>query len=295
MQHLDHDHFLVPTGKKVTLDDYPCDATPGIANKAAAEDDLDADRKALSEAQSVLWASAEYSVMIILQAMDAAGKDGTIKHVMSGLNPQGVEVHSFKAPNSEELLQPFLWRPLRVMPARGRIALFNRSYYEETLVVRVHPEFLDAQRLPESQTAKGIDKLWESRYNEINTMERWWTNNNMLVLKFFLHVSREEQKKRFLERIDDPEKHWKFNSGDIRERGYWNEYMRAYEQMLAATSTEYAPWHVIPADKKWYARAAVADVITKRINELKLEYPKISASEKAKLAESRASLMAEKD
>ena len=219
MQHLDHDHFLVPVGKKVHLDDYPCDATPGIKDKAAAEADLDADRKALSEAQSVLWASAEYSVMIILQAMDAAGKDGTIKHVMSGLNPQGVEVHSFKAPNSEELTRPFLWRPLRVMPARGRIALFNRSYYEETLVVRVHPEYLDAQKLPEWQTKGGTDKLWQYRYDEINGMERWWTDNNMLVLKFFLHVSRDEQKKRFLERIDDPEKHWKFSSADIRERG----------------------------------------------------------------------------
>ncbi len=294
MQHLDHSHFLVPSGKKVKLDDYPCDATPGIANKAAAEADLDTDRKALSEAQSVLWASAKYSVMIILQAMDAAGKDGTIKHVMSGMNPQGVEVHSFKAPNSDEVLRPFLHRPLRVMPQRGRIALFNRSYYEEVLVVRVHPEFLDAQQLPEHQIKDGTDKLWESRYHEINTMEEWWTNNNMLVLKFFLHVSKEEQKKRFLERIDDHEKHWKFNSGDIRERGYWNEYMRAYEQMLGATSTKHAPWYVIPADKKWYARAAVADVIIKRINELKLEYPEISAAEKAKLAESRASLMSEK-
>lgn len=294
MPHLDHDHFLVPLGKKVKLDDYPCDATPGIKDKATAEADLDADRKALSEAQSVLWASAEYSVMIILQAMDAAGKDGTIKHVMSGMNPQGVEVHSFKAPNSEEVMRPFLHRPLRVMPQRGRIALFNRSYYEETLVVRVHPEYLDAQKLPEWQTKNGTDKLWEHRYDEINGMERWWTDNNMLVLKFFLHVSRDEQKKRFLERIDDPEKHWKFSSGDIRERGYWDEYQRAYEQMLAATSTKHAPWYVIPADKKWYTRAAVADIIIKRINELKLKYPKISDAEKAKLAESRATLMEEK-
>jgi PPK2 family polyphosphate:nucleotide phosphotransferase len=291
--HFDHKQFLVPVGKKFKLRDRDPRDTTGIKNKAEAEASLTADVARLSDAQNLLWASAQASVICIFQAMDAAGKDGTIKHVMSGVNPQGVEVYSFKAPTEEERLRPFLWRPLRILPARGRMAIFNRSYYEEVLVVRVHPEFLNGQALPSELLKQGYDAVWDRRYAEINTFEKWLVDNRTLVLKFYLHVSKDEQRKRFLERIDDPEKNWKFNSGDIRERGHWDEYMAAYEAMFQATSTEHAPWYVIPADKKWYTRSVVADIIATRIEELKLSYPEISADEKAKLSTAREQLLSE--
>jgi PPK2 family polyphosphate:nucleotide phosphotransferase len=209
---------------------------------------------------------------------------------MSGVNPQGVNVYSFKAPTEEERLHHFLWRPMRVLPARGLIAIFNRSYYEEVLVVRVHPEFLESQWLPRELREGGLKQLWKTRYGEINAFEKTMSGRNICFLKFFLHVSKEEQRERFLKRLDDPEKHWKFSAADVRERAFWDKYQEAYEDMLNATSTEWAPWHVIPADKKWFARACVADIITSRISELDLKYPSLSDEDRAALAEARREL-----
>jgi PPK2 family polyphosphate:nucleotide phosphotransferase len=290
---LDHRPFIVPPGKQIRLKDYATDFTAGFADKNAAKEALLEDVTELAAAQNLLWASKEYSVIILFQALDAAGKDGTIKHVMSGVNPQGVNVYSFKAPTDEERLHHFLWRPTKVLPARGMIAIFNRSYYEEVLVVRVHPEFLDNQWIPHDLRDKDRKLLWQSRYDDINAYEKIGLHNNVRVLKFFLHVSKKEQRKRFLERLDDPEKLWKFSSGDLRERAFWNDYQKAYEDMLNATSTEWAPWYVIPADKKWFARACVADIITSQIRELDLKFPTVSDNERAALAEARRALEAE--
>ncbi len=287
---LDHKAFLVPPGKKIRLTDYDPAFTGGFNDKAAAQAALLEDVSELAAAQSLLWASKEYSLIIIFQALDAAGKDGTIKHVMSGVNPQGVNVYSFKAPTEEERLHHFLWRPTRVLPARGMIAIFNRSYYEEVLVVRVHPEFLDSQWIPHDLRDKDRKLLWQSRYEDINAYEKTGRRNNICILKFFLNVSKKEQRKRFLERLDDPEKHWKFSSADVRERGFWDDYQQAYDDMLNATSSEWAPWYVIPADKKWFARACVADIIASRIRELDLKFPAVSDKERAALAQSRQEL-----
>jgi PPK2 family polyphosphate:nucleotide phosphotransferase len=213
---------------------------------------------------------------------------------MSGVNPQGVIVHSFKAPSEEERMRHFLWRPARALPACGAIAIFNRSYYEEVLVVRVHPEFLEKQWLPQQARDKGLDELWPLRYREINEFEQALSSQNVIFLKFFLNVSREEQRKRFLKRLDDPEKNWKFSAADVRERRYWNDYQLAYEEMLSATSTAHAPWHIIPADKKWFTRACVADIISSRIESLGLTYPKLSEKALASLAEVRQELESEK-
>lgn len=291
---LDHAPFLVPPGKKIKLKDYDPGYTSGFKNKEEARDALLEDVSGLAAAQDVLWAAKEHAVIIVFQALDAAGKDGTIKHVMSGVNPQGVSVYSFKAPTSEELLHHFLWRPSQALPPRGEIAIFNRSYYEEVLVVRVHPEFLDAQWLP-PELRKDHKKLWRARFDEINEFESMRKRNNILLLKFFLHVSKKEQRKRFLERLDDPEKNWKFSLADLRERGHWDEYQEVYEDMLSATSTEAAPWYVIPADKKWFTRACVADIITHNLDKLGLKYPKVPEQEREALAEAKRKLAAEAD
>ncbi|MGE3240956.1 MAG: polyphosphate kinase 2 family protein [Pirellulales bacterium] len=292
--HLDHKPFLVPHGKKVKLKDYDPGFTSGFKSKEEARDALLEDVSGLVAAQDVLWAAKEYAIVIIFQALDAAGKDGTIKHVMSGVNPQGVNVHSFKAPSDEERLHHFLWRPTRALPARGEIAIFNRSYYEEVLVVRVHPEILDGQWIP-PELRKDHKKLWKTRYDEINEYEAMSRRNNMLVLKFFLNVSKQEQRRRFLDRLEDPEKNWKFSMADVRERGHWDEYQDAYEDMLSATSTETAPWYVIPADKKWFTRACVADIITTRIEKLGLKYPSVPDSQREALVAAQKSLEAEHD
>jgi PPK2 family polyphosphate:nucleotide phosphotransferase len=292
---LDHRPFVVPPGKRIALKDYPTDYTAGFRDKTAAKEALLADVTELSTAQNLLWASKEFSVIILFQALDAAGKDGTIKHVMSGVNPQGVNVYSFKAPTDEERLHHFLWRPTRAIPSRGMIAIFNRSYYEEVLVVRVHPEFLDKQWIPHDLRTADRKLLWQSRYDDINDYEKTGRRNNVCVLKFFLNVSNKEQRKRFLERLDDPEKQWKFSSADVSERGFWNQYQEAYEDMLNATSTDWAPWYIIPADKKWFARACVADIIASRIRELDLRFPTVSAGERAALAEARLALENEED
>jgi PPK2 family polyphosphate:nucleotide phosphotransferase len=237
----------------------------------------------------LLYASDTHAVLLVFQAMDAAGKDGTIRHVMSGVNPQGCQVFSFKKPSAEELDHNFLWRYMKRLPERGRIGIFNRSYYEDVLVVKVHPELLGGQ-LPREKVGK---KFWEERYEDINTFERHLVRNGTVIIKFFLNVSKEEQKKRFLERLERPEKNWKFSAADLAERGYWDDYMKAYEDALSATSTEWAPWYVIPADHKWVARTVVADVITTTIQELDLEYPEVTPEQKKLLEEARKKLAAE--
>jgi PPK2 family polyphosphate:nucleotide phosphotransferase len=287
---LDHEPFLVSPGEKIRLKEFDPEYTAGFADKKTAEKALLEDVSELAAAQNLLWASKQYALIILFQALDAAGKDGTIKHVMSGVNPQGVNVYSFKAPTEEEKLHHFLWRPMRVLPARGMIAIFNRSYYEEVLVVRVHPEFLESQWLPHELHGKDLAHTWERRFEDINAFEQALSNQNICLLKFFLNVSKKEQRKRFLERLDDPEKQWKFSIGDLRERAHWDEYQRAYEDMLNATSTKWAPWHIIPADKKWFARACVADIITARIRQLDLKFPTVTDEERAALAEARREL-----
>jgi PPK2 family polyphosphate:nucleotide phosphotransferase len=248
---------------------------------------LDRNLEELAVAQELLYADNRYAVLVILQAMDAAGKDGTIKHVMSGVNPQGCQVFSFKKPSLEELNHVFLWRYVHCLPERGRIGIFNRSYYEDVLIVKVHPQLLEAQRLP---PGTAIKSFWNARYEDINNLERHLVRNGTTVLKFFLHVSKAEQKRRFLERLDRPEKHWKFSPADISERAFWNDYMAAYEDAISACSTEWAPWYVVPADHKWVARAVVADILTSKIQALDLKYPSLTPSQEKALAEARKRL-----
>ena len=284
--------FTVSPEKRVRLKDFGTSPPGEFDSKKDAKQALADDVFALTEAQRLLYADARHAVLILFQAMDAAGKDGTIRHVMSGVNPQGCEVHSFGPPSAEELKHHFLWRPTRALPARGRIGIFNRSYYEEVLVVRVHPEFLKPQNLPPGRAEK---KLWSKRFEDINSFEHSLTRSGTCVIKFFLHVSKNEQKQRFLDRLNDPEKHWKFNAADLRERDLWDDYQNAYEKMLGATSTRWAPWYVIPADDKWFMRALVADVITSRIDELPLRYPEVNESELAELAQAKEQLLNEAD
>jgi PPK2 family polyphosphate:nucleotide phosphotransferase len=281
--------ILVPPGEKISLKkDYDPDFTGGFNNKEAAAEYVTENVKRLAEYQDRLYAQDTYSLLIIFQAMDAAGKDGTIRHVMSGVNPQGCHVTSFKSPSTEELDHDYLWRAAKALPARGMIGIFNRSYYEETLVVRVHPEFLAKQRLP-----KVDDDIWERRFKEINNFERYLTDNGTVVLKFFLHVSKKEQKKRFLSRIDEADKNWKFSPADYAERAYWDKYQDAFEDLLNHTSTEEAPWFVIPADNKWFARLAVSEAICAVLDGLDLAYPTVSKERKAELQKIRAELEAE--
>ena len=285
--------FIVEPGSKVNLKDYATDWT-ATANakelgkdliKERAAEILEESRKQLDAAQELLYASDSHAVLLIFQAMDAAGKDGTIRHVMSGVNPQGCQVFSFKKPSIEELDHNFLWRYMKALPELGRIGIFNRSYYEDVLVVKVHPEWLG-----QGQPVKPDDKYWEKRYEDINNFEKHLTRNNTLILKFFLHLSKDEQKKRFLERLTNPKKYWKFSDADMAERQHWQDYQKAFEQALTATSTKRAPWYVIPADRKYVARALVADIIVNAIQDLKLEFPKVSAEKLAKLTEARTRL-----
>ena len=238
----------------------------------------------------MLYAHDRWSVLLIFQAMDAAGKDGAIKHVMSGIDPQGCQVYSFKQPSAEELDHDFLWRCWRALPERGRIGIFNRSYYEEVLVVKVHPEILAGQKLPQGLVGKDI---WDERYQDIRAMERHLARNGTLILKFFLNVSKDEQKKQFLERIDDPAKNWKFSAGDVKERAHWNEYMDAYQSMIRETAAPHAPWYVVPADNKWYTRIVVAAAIVDGLASLDLHYPKLDKAKLAELAAAKKALLAE--
>lgn len=291
----DYSRFVVQPGKKLQLADHDPSYTAGIADKEAAKESLLEDVSQLAAMQDVFWASKRYAMIIVFQAMDAAGKDSTIRHVMSGVNPQGVNVYSFKAPTEEERLRHFLWRPMRVLPAAGTIAIFNRSYYEEVLVVRVHPSYLETQPLTTTERGQGLGLIWQSRYADIACFEKMLCEENTLVLKFFLNVSRKEQRKRFLERLENHEKNWKFSMMDLKERALWDDYQQAYEEMLAATSTEAAPWYIIPADRKWFTRACVADIITSRLRSLHLQYPKVPANEAAALEEAKRQLQAEKN
>ena len=284
--------FRVPAGKRIRLADYDPrwagdEDVPKKQRREVAEKLLDQQVGALAEAQKLLYAADTWSVLIVLQAIDAAGKDGTIRHVMSGVNPQGCQVFSFKQPSAEELDHNFLWRCWKAVPERGRIGIFNRSYYEEVLVVRVHPEFLAAQRLPEQDFDA---RFWQGRYEDINHFERHLTRNGTVVLKFFLHLSKDEQRERFLARLDEPEKHWKFSAKDVAERAYWDDYMRAFEEAISATSTEWAPWYIIPADRKWVSRALVANIVAATIQSLDLEFPKIDESKRAEIDAARRTL-----
>ncbi len=292
------DQFRVSSDKKVRLKDYETgwaqtkymkDLGKEVV-KEGAEDLLQQSLEKLAIAQELLYADDRHSVLIVLQAMDAAGKDGTIKHVMSGVNPQGCEVYSFKTPSAEETDHTFLWRYTRRLPERGRIGIFNRSYYEDTLVVKVHPEMLDRQKLPHGKRGK---KFWAGRYDDINALERHLVRNGTVILKFFLHLSKDEQKRRFLERLDRPEKQWKFSPADVAERAHWDEYMEAYEDVLSATSTDWAPWYVVPADQKWLTRTVVAEILTLTIRALGLRYPEVSPEQQKILEEARAQLEGE--
>jgi PPK2 family polyphosphate:nucleotide phosphotransferase len=290
--------FRVPAGKAVRLKDY----NPGWSQteemeelgkdalKERARQTLDQNLTDLAQAQNLLYADDRYSLLVVLQALDAAGKDGTIKHVMSGVNPQGCQVFSFKKPSAEDLDHNFLWRYMRCLPERGRIGIFNRSYYEDVLVVRVHPALLAAQRLPGTM---GKKKFWRRRYQDINAFERHLVRNGTVVLKFFLNVSKGEQKRRFLERLDRSDKHWKFSAADLAERAHWGRYMKAYSDCLSATSTKWAPWYVVPADRKWVTRAVVADVITTTLRSLDLKFPEVTDEQRKGLAGAKRQLEAE--
>jgi len=284
--------FLIQPGSRVDLKKISTKPTNEFPDKESAKEKLAADIEEMARLQDIFHASGTYSLLIVFQAPDAAGKDGAIKHVMSGLNPQGTQVSSFKSPSSLELSHDYLWRCKIRLPERGRIGIFNRSYYEEVLVVRVHPSFLKAQKIPEELVGNGI---WKRRYEEINQFEKYLTNNGTRVLKFFLNLSKEEQKNRFMERIENPAKNWKLSPSDVQERAHWDQYREAYEAMLTHTSTEWAPWYAIPADKKWFARTAIADVVVNTLHSLKLDYPKLDGAGMKRLEESKALLLAEKD
>jgi PPK2 family polyphosphate:nucleotide phosphotransferase len=285
-----HGKLRVADGKGFRLADHDPAATPGADGKDEGKERLQEGTERLHELQEMLFAQDRWAVLLIFQAMDAAGKDSTIEHVMSGVNPMGCQVYSFKAPSPEEIDHDFLWRTTCRLPERGRIGIFNRSYYEETLVVRVHPEFLRGQKLPPELVT---DDIWDQRFEDIRAFERYLTRQGTTILKFFLNVSKEEQKERFLARLDEPEKHWKFAARDVEERAHWDEYMRAYEACIAETASEAAPWYVIPADHKWYMRMAVAEIVVDRMEALGLHYPTVDARKKDEVAKARALLESE--
>jgi PPK2 family polyphosphate:nucleotide phosphotransferase len=290
---VDLTQFQVKPGSRVDLSHYDPRNTGSIKTKQSAQGVLKSGIETLSAYQSILYAQNTHAILIIFQAMDAAGKDSTIKHVMSGVNPQGCQVFSFKAPSEEERDHDYLWRSVKSLPERGRIGIHNRSYYEEVLITRVHPELLDHQKLP-AKIHKDHD-LWEQRFQEINHFENYLTQNGTIIIKFFLHLSRQEQKRRFLERIDRPEKNWKFAEADVQERAYWAEYQQAYEAVLSHTSTLEAPWYVVPADHKWFTRLTVAEIINRRLAQLDLHYPQLSRSQQTALQSAKQLLESESD
>jgi len=289
-------HFVAAPGKFRSLDKYDTSETRGLNNRKQASEYMKKYMEKMQDLQERLYSESAYSVLLIFQAMDGAGKDSTIRHVMSGINPQGCQVYSFKQPSAEELDHDFLWRTNKCLPERGRIGIFNRSYYEEVLIVKVHPEILLRQGLPDiDETGKADTRFWKKRYDSINNLEKYLADNGTQVIKFFLHVSKEEQARRFLARINQPEKNWKFALGDIEERRYWAVYQEAYESMIRHTSTKTAPWYVIPADKKWYMRIAVAEIILQRMEKLKLKYPALTPKKIEELEKGRQALMKELD
>ena len=283
--------YRVTNGKKFRLDDVDPDETRWVKNEDQATELLRQGVEVLSEMQEKLYAQDRWALLLIFQAMDAAGKDSTIKHVMSGVNPQGVQVSSFKQPSPEELDHDFNWRTHKQLPERGRIGIFNRSYYEETIVVRVHKGYLEGQRIPESLITADI---WKERFDDITAFERYASRNGIAIRKFFLHVSKDEQRKRFLKRIDEPSKNWKFSMGDVKERAHWDDYMKGYEDTIRHTATPFAPWYVVPADHKWFTRLVVASAVIDALDDMKLEYPKVDDAKKRELAEARRLLDAEK-
>ena len=286
--------YCVENGNNFSLKDYETKASfeLGSDEKSLVKETLKMGVDALSAMQEILYAQDKWSLLIIFQAMDAAGKDGAIKHVMSGVNPQGCQVKSFKAPSSEELDHDFLWRCQKHLPERGRIGIFNRSYYEEVLVVRVHEQILINQKLPEKLITATI---WEDRFEDIRNYEKYLNRNGIAVVKFFLNVSKEEQKARFIERIDDPDKNWKFSAGDVKERGHWHDYMHAYEELIKNTATKKSPWYVIPADDKKFARIAISSAIINALDELNLEYPTVNDEQIAELQAMKKVLLEESD
>jgi PPK2 family polyphosphate:nucleotide phosphotransferase len=283
--------FRITKGEKFRLKDYDPADTGGLKDKEKALKTLQRGVELLSHFQEKLYAQDRWAMLMIFQAMDAAGKDGAIKHVMSGINPQGCSVTSFKAPSSEELDHDYMWRAHKAIPERGKIGLFNRSYYEEVLVVRAHEEILGAQHLPKELIGKDI---WAKRYQDINNFEKYLANNGVIVLKFFLHLSKGEQKKRFLERLEMPEKNWKFSLADVKERGCWKEYQKAYEEMIQNTASKHAPWYVIPADNKWFTRLAVASAAIEALNSLDLQFPEVDKDKKKELEKVREALLQDK-
>ena len=287
--------FVVTERGTFSLKNHVCDL-PKEADKKELKERLEKDRARIAELQDVLFASSKHAVLLIFQAMDAAGKDSAIRHVMSGVNPQGVRVWSFKAPSSLERSHDFLWRHYQAVPERGHIGIHNRSHYEEVLVTRVHPEFILGQNIPNVRSVKDIDSaFWEARYAAIRAWEKQLTDSGTVIMKFYLNMSRAAQKERFLERIDDPAKNWKFNAGDVKERGHWNAYMHAYEQAIGATAAPHAPWYIVPADDQWETRAIVGRLVRERMEALDLKRPEPAADILAQLQEARAALMAERD
>jgi PPK2 family polyphosphate:nucleotide phosphotransferase len=288
---MNYQDFIVSPGSKISLaKDYEPNFISDFHVKADAKKKLQAGIEKLAEYQDILYAQNTYALLLIFQAMDAAGKDSTIKHVMSGVNPQGCQVFSFKTPSAEELDHDYLWRSMKALPERGRIGIFNRSYYEEVLVARVHPEILAKQQLPEIPQG---NQIWQQRFEEINNFEKYLVNNGIVILKFFLNVSKAEQKARFLKRIESPAKHWKFSASDVNERAFWDDYMSAYQEVFNHTSTTHAPWYIIPADRKWFTRLVVAEIICNKLQELNLQYPTVSAEHKQQLLQAKQKLLAE--
>jgi PPK2 family polyphosphate:nucleotide phosphotransferase len=283
--------FRVTDGPNFSLKDFDPAETLGLKSKEHAQETLVYGIARLCDLQEKLYAQDRWAILVVLQAMDAAGKDSTIKHVMSGLNPQGCSVSSFKEPSTEELNHDFLWRAAHALPERGKIGIFNRSYYEEVLVVRVHPEILSRERLPADLVS---GKIWQERFEDIKAFERYLGRNGIVVLKFFLNVSKKEQKRRFLERLDQPEKNWKFSASDVLERQHWDEYMSAYEEMIRNTSTKRAPWYVVPADHKWFTRVVVAEALVHALNKLDLSFPQVDAEKRKDLKKARTILRNEK-
>jgi PPK2 family polyphosphate:nucleotide phosphotransferase len=284
--------YCVSKGEKFRLKDYDTSDTGEVKNKEQSQKIIDNRVGLLSSLQEKLYAQDRWALLLVIQGMDAAGKDGIIKHVMSGVNPQGCNVQAFKAPSTEELNHDYLWRAHRCVPERGMIGIFNRSYFEEVLVVRVHPTLLQAQKLPDTVITKHI---WEQRYEDINAFEHYLTRNGVVICKFFLHISKKEQKKRFLERLEDSKKNWKFSMADVKERGYWKDYQEAYEEMIQNTATKHAPWYVVPADNKWYTQLVVASAIIATLDELDLSFPDVDKEKKKELENVRDSLLHEKD
>jgi len=285
--------YRVTNGEKFKLKDYDPADTMGLKSEdhPRAKESLQSDICTLAALQDMLYAQDKWAVLLIFQALDAAGKDGAIKHVMSGVNPQGCQVYSFKAPSAEELDHDYLWRTMKCLPNRGHIGIFNRSYYEETLVVRVHPELLAKEKIPASLVTRHI---WDERFEDIRNFESYLHRNGIVIVKFFLHLSKGEQKKRFLERADDPDKNWKFSGSDMAERAYWNDYQAAYQDMIRNTATRENPWHIIPADNKWFSRLVVAATVIETLAGLDLAYPKVDEAQLAEIAQARKTLMSSK-